>query len=274
MIDEIQLNDVVALLVDIPQRHLRRGDVGTVVHIYPPDPWAGLLVEFENGIQADFDDTKHILKLRSCPVPRKPTLQEWAGASRIFALVFTDVVNSTALTNTMGDEKWIDLLRKHFAQARRLMSKYDHHEIKIIGDSFMVIFRDALAAFDFALALERDTGDQRISVRIGIHVGSARIIDDDIFGNMVNYTKRVESVRSDGGITLSDVAKREIENEKAERHSSVTFQDMSAEFKGLPNKETVWLVMTMRDVYKAVGEAAGEALRQWLEPKLKPQNHQ
>jgi class 3 adenylate cyclase len=61
------------------------------------------------------------------------TLQQWAGASRIFALVFTDIVDSTTLANQLGDERWIELLLKHFAQARRLMAEYDHHEIKIIG---------------------------------------------------------------------------------------------------------------------------------------------
>jgi class 3 adenylate cyclase len=54
------------------------------------------------------------------------TLQEWAGASQIFALVFTDIVDSTSLASQLGDEKWIELLRKHFAQVRRLLAKYDH----------------------------------------------------------------------------------------------------------------------------------------------------
>lgn len=74
------------------------------------------------------------------------TLQEWAGTTRIFALVFTDIVDSTTLANELHDEKWIDVLLKHFTQARGLMESYDHHEIKIIGDSFMVVFRDVLDA--------------------------------------------------------------------------------------------------------------------------------
>ena len=72
----------------------------------------------------------------------------------------------------------------------------------------------------------------------------ARIIDDDIFGNMVNYTKRVESTQIEGGITLSDVAYREITNEKAARHSWLVFQPVQVPFKGLPNQELVWLVIT------------------------------
>jgi len=186
---------------------------------------------------------------------KRQTLQEWAGVSRIFALVFTDIVDSTSLAVQLGDESWIELLRKHFAQVRRLLAQYEHHEIKIIGDSFMVIFRTALDAFDFGLALEKDTGDSRIRIRVGIHVGSARVIDDDIFGNMVNYTKRVEGVQLEGGITLSDVAYREITNEKAARHSWLVFQSLQVPFKGLPNQELVWLVITPANAARLLGNA-------------------
>jgi class 3 adenylate cyclase len=198
---------------------------------------------------------------------KRQTLQEWAGASRIFALVFTDIVDSTALANELGDEKWIELLMKHFAEARRLMAVYDHHEIKIIGDSFMVIFRTVLDALDFARALYADTGDTRIKIRVGIHVGSARIIEDDIYGNMVNYTKRVESTDNPGGIggiRLSDVAKSQVSDEKEQRHAWLQFQPLTVTFKGFPQPQTVWLVLTLPDMGSIAGEVAG----QWLAKRL------
>lgn len=170
------------------------------------------------------------------------TLQEWAGASRIFALVFTDIVDSTTLANQLGDEKWIELLRKHFEQARRLMSKYDHQWIKIIGDSFMVVFRTALEALDFALELHEKTGDERIRIRAGIHVGPARIIEDDIFGIMVNYTKRVESTDNPEAIRLSNVAKTHITDERAQRHNGLVYVPKEVIFKGFPAPQTTWSV--------------------------------
>jgi len=177
------------------------------------------------------------------------TPQEWAGTSRIFALVFTDIVDSTKFANELGDERWIDLFLKHRDRARELMPKYNGHEIKTIGDSFMVIFRTALDAVDFLLALASDTGDERLRIRAGIHVGSARIIGDDIFGNMVNYTKRVEG--TDYGpvaIRLSDAAKNQIADEKAERHSRLSFQPREVEFKGFTEPQRIWVVLTPRCV--------------------------
>ncbi|HXM49052.1 MAG TPA: adenylate/guanylate cyclase domain-containing protein [Pyrinomonadaceae bacterium] len=183
------------------------------------------------------------------------TLQEWAGASRIFALVFTDIVDSTKLASELGDERWIDLFLKHCARARELMPKYNGHEIKTIGDSFMVIFRTALDAMDFLLALVSDTGDERLRIRAGIHVGSARIIGDDIFGNMVNYTKRVEGTDLPVAIRLSDAAKNQITDEKAERHSRLSFHPLEVEFKGFTEPQRIWAVFTPRDVFMIGTEA-------------------
>jgi class 3 adenylate cyclase len=170
------------------------------------------------------------------------TLQQWVGETRIFALAFTDIVDSTTLANQLHDEKWIQVLLAHFDQARALMTKYDHHEIKIIGDSFMVAFRDVLGALDFALALQANTGDDRIRIRAGIHLGSARIIDDDMFGIMVNYTKRVESTDNHHGIRLSDVVRNQIKDEGAERHVGLRFDELKLAFKGFPERQTIWNV--------------------------------
>lgn len=183
------------------------------------------------------------------------TLQEWAGATRIFALVFTDIVDSTTLANELHDEKWIDVLLKHFTQARGLMESYDHHEIKIIGDSFMVVFRDVLDALDFTLALKEETGDDRIKIRAGIHVGPAGIIDDDIFGIMVNYTKRVESTDNYASIPISDFAKTQIKDEGAKRHATLRFLERTLTFKGFREPQTIWRVFDQKWVHPGMRDS-------------------
>jgi class 3 adenylate cyclase len=165
----------------------------------------------------------------------------------MLALVFTDIVDSTSLGNLLGDEKWVQLLLKHVKRARGLMYGKDCFEIKIIGDSFMVAFRTALEALDFALAFRDDTGDPSISIRVGIHVGPVRIIENDLFGMMVNYTKRVESAFSETGITLSDEAKKHIDYEKASRHATLHFKSYVTPFKGFNQNQIIWRVMTPID---------------------------
>jgi Domain of unknown function (DUF4926) len=49
-VEEIKLLDVVALLEDVPEENLQRGEVGTVVEVFEPteDAPAGFLVEFSD----------------------------------------------------------------------------------------------------------------------------------------------------------------------------------------------------------------------------------
>lgn len=161
----------------------------------------------------------------------------------MFAVVFTDIVDSTAIANQVGDERWVELLMRQFAQARRLMAEYDQHEVKIIGDSFMVVFRTAVEALDFVLAFHSETGDDSIKIRAGIHVGPARIINDDIYGMMVNYTKRVESQAEGPWIMISEEAKRHIDYEKAARHSKLLFgRPHHVLFKGFDRSQTIYRI--------------------------------
>ena len=68
---EIRENDLVALLVDLPEQGLRRGDVGTVIEVFKRNDNhpAGYLVEFvsETGevyAQADVTDPSQFMRLR------------------------------------------------------------------------------------------------------------------------------------------------------------------------------------------------------------------
>lgn len=69
--DDIHENDLVALLVDQPEAGLHRGDVGTVIRVFPltADHPAGFTIEFvdETGkvrAETDITDRTQIVKLR------------------------------------------------------------------------------------------------------------------------------------------------------------------------------------------------------------------
>ena len=71
MENEIKENDLIALLVDLPQQALRRGDVGTVIEVVgdTQDHPGGYIVEFvtESGhvyAQADITDASQIMPVR------------------------------------------------------------------------------------------------------------------------------------------------------------------------------------------------------------------
>ena len=118
--------------------------------------------------------------------------REWAGGQRVtLAVVFTDVVGSTALGEELRDEAMNEVRRAHFAQSRRLIERFGGREIKTIGDSFMAAFKCADAALDYALALHRETGHRQVRIRAGMHVGPLQVEEGDVFGGTVNFAARV-----------------------------------------------------------------------------------
>jgi len=182
---------------------------------------------------------------------QRTTLREWAGASTAqVALIFTDIVDSTALVNEMGDKRWIEVLIEHLSQARRALVNYDCYEIKFIGDSFMVAFRTTFEALLFALALFAGTGHPKVKIRAGIHVGEVHIIENDMFGGMVNYTARVLKAAADEEewIVVSDYAKTQIVQAMGSKDSELLFADMKVKLKGFdePYKHKVWIVETRK----------------------------
>jgi len=180
------------------------------------------------------------------------SLQQWAGVEdwnprTTLAVLFTDIIDSTTLARTVGDKTMFEMLVNHFNVAREEIVEYDAFEIKIIGDAYMAAFRTADAALQFALQFRAYTGDPRIAIRVGIHVGPVRIKEDDIYGLMVNYAARLSHVQVPGeeGIFISDSAKANIEAEYGSTQKDFRFRQLgSANLKGFPPGERVWDVVT------------------------------
>src|SRR5206468_1351663 len=103
------------------------------------------------------------------------------------------------------------IIQTHFEQGRRLLEQFGGYEVKTIGDSLMVAFRTAVAALDFALGLHRETGDERVKIRAGIHIGPVTIRDEDASGAMVNYAARIVAMVRPPEVWVSDEAKKHIE---------------------------------------------------------------
>src|SRR5215211_1517058 len=173
------------------------------------------------------------------------TLQQWAGAGPKFmttlALVFTDIVGSTELAVKNGDKKWIEILMQHFRRARQIKDACGGYEIKLIGDAYMVAFRTAADAFQFAWQFYNDTGDPQLQIRVAIHVGQVRIVENDIYGLMVNKTSRIQHLLPGMGIMLSDVARNDIVAELGKDLPEFTLIPVRKTLKSF-GEEKLWFV--------------------------------
>jgi class 3 adenylate cyclase len=180
-------------------------------------------------------------------LPRKEeqeSLVAWAGDPQAtLAVVFTDIVGSTAISGKFGDEIMDRILTAHYEQARLLIKENRGREVKTEGDSFMVIFRTAVDALNFILALYEKTGDERVKIRAATHVASVRVEEKDIKGRMINYTKRVLGKAKGAEIWLSERAYEDIKQESAKNHERLTWtKHPDCELDGFSERYSLWSV--------------------------------
>ncbi len=70
-------------------------------------------------------------------------------------ILFTDVVGSTDLTTSRGDEAAQDILRGQRELVRQQVEEHSGHEVKGLGDGFMVAFTTARQAVACAVGIQR-----------------------------------------------------------------------------------------------------------------------
>jgi class 3 adenylate cyclase len=89
--------------------------------------------------------------------------------------VFTDIVDSTKLLETLGNEKWKRLLARHDELLRGRIVESGGEVIKQTGDGFFAAFDHPRAAIEAAVAIQRALDAEIVApdVRIGAHTGGA-----------------------------------------------------------------------------------------------------
>jgi adenylate cyclase len=130
---------------------------------------------------------------------------------RLAAVVFTDIVDYTILTQR-DESLALQLLQRHNGLMRRVLARHRGKEIKTIGDAFLIEFGSALEATEFAIEVQQELHllnaheppEERILIRVGIHVGDVVERGGDIFGDTVNVASRLHPLSEPGGICLSE----------------------------------------------------------------------
>ncbi len=123
-------------------------------------------------------------------------------------IMFSDIEDSTELTERLGDKAWQELLREHNALIREQLKEHGGYEVKTLGDGFMVAFQSARKGIECAVAIQRafaarDTANgERVKVRIGLHAGDAIREGDDFYGKNVILASRVAGQAKGGEIIV------------------------------------------------------------------------
>ena len=129
----------------------------------------------------------------------------------IRTILFTDIVESTTLTQTLGDEAALALFDVHNTVVRNALTDQGGREVKHTGDGIMASFVSAAAAVRCAAQIQRDLAkhadnqrDQPVKVRIGAAAGEPVEQHHDLFGYTVQLAARLCSHASPEQILVSN----------------------------------------------------------------------
>lgn len=119
------------------------------------------------------------------------------------AVMFTDLVGSTARAASLGDAQWKALLDRHDTATRAAVGRTGGTVVKTTGDGVLATFPSATAALTAAMRLQTHLADDDLQIRVGLHVGEIDRRGDDISGLAVNIAARVMSLADDGGVAVT-----------------------------------------------------------------------
>ncbi|SEP24393.1 adenylate cyclase [Rhodospirillales bacterium URHD0017] len=122
---------------------------------------------------------------------------------RLAAILVADVVGYSKLMG--GDEAGtlarLEALRREIIELQ--IAKHAGRLFKSVGDGFLIEFASAVQAVSCAKAIQEATRQDRLTLRIGIHVGDVVVQGDDLMGDGVNVAARVEGIADPGGIAIT-----------------------------------------------------------------------
>ena len=124
------------------------------------------------------------------------------------AIVFTDIVGFTHVTDQHGDDAAVAILAWQEKIVDSVLAPTGK-VIKELGDGLLLWFRNAQNAIETALRLQQCFEDQPLPgvavwVRIGGHWGAPRWRGDDIIGRDVNLAARITDLAGPGEVLCSE----------------------------------------------------------------------
>jgi class 3 adenylate cyclase/pimeloyl-ACP methyl ester carboxylesterase len=177
------------------------------------------------------------------PVPAdasKPAVPQHPGASGTAIILFADIVDSTALTERMGDAAFRDRARALDSSLRAIITATGGSVIdaKTLGDGVLATFPAASQAIDAAMSCAAAGDEHSLPLHLGLHAGDVIREQNNVFGGAVNIASRISGLSAPGEVLVSDVVRA-----LARTSASVTFEDRGEHaLKGVGEPQRVYAV--------------------------------
>jgi class 3 adenylate cyclase/esterase/lipase len=130
------------------------------------------------------------------------------SSERVLATVlFTDIVDSTARAQDIGDREWKALLDRHDGVCHDEVGSHRGRVVKTTGDGVLATFDGPARAVQCAQRIVDRVQGLGLSLRAGIHVGECELRGEDVSGIAVNIAARVMSEAGDNELLVTRTVK-------------------------------------------------------------------
>ena len=129
------------------------------------------------------------------------------------AVMFTDIVESTAMTARLGDEMSVEMVRAHDSIVRRALKNSDGREVKHTGDGLMASFDQTSHSIKCAQSIQEsleafnDSSQEKLELRIGLDAGEPVTDNNDLFGSTVQMAARLCAIAERNTIYVTDAVR-------------------------------------------------------------------
>jgi class 3 adenylate cyclase/pimeloyl-ACP methyl ester carboxylesterase len=169
--------------------------------------------------------------------------QTAAGAAKTgtATILFADIVDSTALTEKMGDAAFREKARQLDGELREVIRGAGGTPIegKLLGDGVLATFASARQAIEAALACTKAGDEGGLPLHVGLHAGDVISEEGNVFGGAVNVAARISGESAAGEVLVSQTVR-----DLARTSAEVSFEDCGErELKGVGEPVRVWRVL-------------------------------
>jgi class 3 adenylate cyclase len=163
----------------------------------------------------------------------------------VVTFLLTDIEGSTGLLQQLGDG-YAAVLRDVRSTIRSVVKRAGGYEVDARADEFFGVFKDARAALETAVAIQRRLAEHiwpdgsTVRVRIGLHTGRPTVTDTGYVGIAVHTAARICWTGHGGQIVLSSGTHSTLRSAPLD---GVAFRELGAHpLQGLPNPEELYQV--------------------------------
>jgi class 3 adenylate cyclase len=155
-------------------------------------------------------------------------------------ILFADIVESTALTERMGDAAFREKARELDTSLRTIIRECAGTPVegKLVGDGVLAVFTSARQAIECALRCNAASDSVDLRLHLGIHAGDVIREGNNVYGGAVNIAARIAGASAPGEVLVSDTVRG-----LARTSAGVAFDDKGEQsLKGVADPQRLFAV--------------------------------